>query len=281
VKIRQPTRPALSVVPRQHAANAIVQRLAQERGAAVGRPPIYKDSSARYGQGAGPALLGVEPTPVRQPGGDVVNAIVHPSITVFDRLYRKLPQQGFFSSQISGESPVEFELGAFEVPEGTEFWMFDYEFSVFRPSGQDPGDVIQAERSRFSGFMGFDLTFNGTRLADLSYELDPSAITASRDAFQQPPGVGQPAPNAYGAATVNSFASTASPGLSLLPVRDNVMGARNSPFSLVSGETSRVAASCVIFRQITAPLAFIQATIAGYLVQNQTSSALINRIRPQ
>jgi hypothetical protein len=259
-----------------------VQPAFEVRGAAARANQYWQQQEAGgFGQEAGPpGFLGPEPTLVRQPGGDVVTGLVHPAFPPIERLFRKLPEESFFSPSVSSQSPIQFELGAYEIPENMTLWMFDYEFSVYRQSGIDPGDVVKAAPGRFSGFMGFDLTFSGKRKGDLFYELDPSPISLQRDAFGSVGG-GATIAGDFNSAAARSFASTASPGTSLLPVRTEVQGARNTPFTLIVTEANVVSLSCVIFRQVTSPIAFIQANFGGFLVQEQVSSALINRTRPK
>jgi len=288
-------RSQLTVVPRQAAANLLrhashrhpmnvyEQGVIDDDSAMVARDLQYQKelvhaTRAEYGQEAEVPLEGSEPKLVHQPGGDIVNGIVHPSVMIVDRLYRKLPQEGFYSPLLNPRSPFQFEIGSIEVPDGLDFWIFDYEFSVYRLSGQDPGDALKCEDGRFSGFMGFDLVFDEARLTDLSYELDPSPIGISRDAFGT---ILQPTQDDFNSAASRSFAANASSGLSTLPFQSEVMGARNAPFSLVANQTSRVALNCIIWRTVTTPLAWVQAKIGGFFVQNQLSSTLINRMRPR
>ncbi len=237
------------------------------------------------GQGTGPPGLGPEPGLTRAPGGDVISRIVHPALAIFERLYRRLPEESFFSPNVSPTSPVQFEIGSFTVPKHSSLWMFDYEFAVYRFSGIDPNDTVKAEAGRFGGMMGFDLTFSKRRATNTTYQLDPAPIPFQRGEFRAPvPGpagafdVGA-AP--FDDAAAESFASTASPGTSLLPVRDEVMGARNSPFMLVANPGTSVAMGAVIFRTITSPIAFVQSQMGGYLLHQQVSEALLNRVRPR
>jgi hypothetical protein len=238
----------------------------------------YFVQGGREGQSAGPSGLGQEPQLFHQPGGDIVEGLVHPTFGIIERLFRKLPEESFFLPSVSARKPVQFGIGSFQVPESTAFWLWDYEFSIYRPSGIDPGDTIKAAEGRFSGFMGFDITFNGRRLSDLRYELDPTPITLQREEFEN---FLAPSASAFTQQAANSFASTASPGLSLLPVRSQVQGARDAPFVLIAENGTDVALSCVIFRPITSPIAFVEGRMGGYLVQDQTASALVNRVRPR
>lgn len=231
------------------------------------------------GQSAAPPGFAPQPTLIHEPGGDVVRELVHPAFTIFDQMYRVLPEGTWFDPSVSPQKPVQFELGAFTVPPGTNLWLFDYEFTVFRQSGIDPADIVPAEEGRFSGVLGFDLNFSGRRMTNLMYQLDPVAVQISRPTFQ--PAVGQRAVAAqFNVAASQNFASNASPGLSLLPVTSRRQGARDAPFTLVAGEGDRVSLNAVIFRPVPSPIVTIQGRSAGFLLHTNVSQALMNRLRP-
>src|SRR5690606_23201566 len=149
----------------------------------------------------------------------------------------------------------------FEVPTGQKFWMTDYQFAVGRQSGIDAGDFVYAEEGRFSGQMGFDVTVNNMyRIGDLEYGLDPAPIPLGRPEFQPsfPQSITRTtSADVFSAAAAASFASTAGPGTSLLPVRPNVQGPREGPFTWVVDEGNQVALRCVVFRPLRTPIAFI------------------------
>ncbi len=244
---------------------------------------IQSRKGANQGQPAGPPGFGAPPVGVHEPGGDIVRRMVHPTaFTIFEQLYRTLPEGGWYSPAVSPSSPVQFEMGVFIVPPGQNLWLFDYQFTVFRQSGIDPGDMIPAEEGRFGGVMGFDINFSGRRMSNLLYQLDPVNVQLQRPTFQRPPSAdARASPSQFNVAAANSFASSANPGTSLLPVRSNVQGARHSPFVLVAQEGDRVSLNTVIFRPVPSPLASIQGRSAGYLLHTQASSSLIDRLRPR
>jgi len=257
------------------------------RGAALGADAIVKEAKAALpapagpesqGQESGPPGLDMEPGYVHEPGGDWLNGLLHPQINIFEELYRVLPDDSWFQPSVTPTSPVQFELGSFTVPQSQQLWIYDYEFSVYRMSGSDPGDYVKAEAGRFAGQMGFDVTINGRRLSHLLYQLDPNPVPVTRQSFN-PQGQANQAD--FSRAAVGSFASTASPGLSLLPVRRAVQGAENAPFTLIARQGDRVALSCVIFRRILSPIATIEARHGGFLLQTNLAETLINRLRPR
>lgn len=243
-----------------------------------------------FGQNAGTPGQGAEPTSVHDVGGALLQQVLHPSITVWDQMFRTLPDDGWYTPSVSPSRPVQFELGSFRVPAGVQLWIMGYEFTVYRLSGVDAGDYIKAEEDRFSAVMGFDLTLDGKRPASLLFQLDPIPVTASRQQFEPPLTVyrGRRGPESgavtaqFDRAAATSFASTANAGTSLLPARPRRAGpAAPAPFTYVAREGVSVALGCTIFRPVPSPLAFIQGEVFGYLVQTNMGDSLLNRMRPR
>lgn len=269
-----------SVVP-AGVAHALVAAVQGEEARA-----LEQAASASQGQQSGVPGFGEAPSLFHQPGGDLLSGLQHPAFTTFERLRRKLPEEGWFSPNVDPRHPIQFAIDAFTVPKGMALWLFDYEFSVYRPSGVDPGDFIRAENGRFSNQLGFDINISGRRPNNLSYQLDPSPVTLDRPGFEapigsSPIGAGPAATGAFDRSSANSFAASTNAGTSLLPARPNVQGARDKPFAFIVGEGAVVQLNCVIFNTIRAPLAAIEGRQAGYLIHTNTSTALLQRVRPR
>jgi len=272
--------PPVSVV-RGGAGGAVERALLAQR-----LPTQAQAERARtYGLGTGPPLSGPEPPVMHLPGGSVMSrALQHPAFETVEELYRSLPEEGFFNPLLSPSRPFSFELGSFQVPNGTDLWLTDYSFAVLRFSGVDPGDFVYAEAGRFSGVMGFDVQVSQKRPSHLLYQLDPQPISLMRPSFAGAPGpFGAPTPSsgAFDASAAASFGSTAGQGNSLLPVRPEVQGPRSGPFTIVVDEGQVVSLSCTIFRPLLTPIAAIEGRLAGYLLHTNMSRALINRLRPR
>lgn len=283
----KPKSPPLSVVGRAATAQAL-RMAGQGRVARVpDRATWSANRDGSFGLGTGPPGMGPAPQATRAPGGDVITGqLQHPAFKTQERLYRVLPEEGFFHPELSPDAPFEFTLGSFRVPAGQHFWLMDYSFAVLRLSGVDPGDFVYAEDGRFSGQLGFDVTITGKRSSDLAYQLDPGPIQLERAEFQTPTqaGIFDPdtaTPAQFNAAQTESFASSAGPGNSLLPVREAVQGSREGPFTIVAQQEQEVALRCVIFRELLTPIAGIEGRMAGYLVNQQLSDALLERLAPQ
>jgi len=262
---------SIHVLPRGNAQAALQEGL---------REFAQHGASEFAGQEAGPVGMGPAPPLVHQPGNGVISRLLHPAFVIQERVWRSLPEEGWYNASLQPERPIEFQLGSFKVPAGMALWLFDYEFSVARLSGLDPGDFVIAEDGRFANQMGFDLTISGSRKADIVYQLDPSPVSLTREEFNPPPNA-RPVAAQFDRARAGSFASTASPGTALLPARRQMQGPSNGPFTFIAKEGDEVALNCVIFNTLRSPLAFIEGREAGYLIHDSVSEALLNRVRPR
>jgi hypothetical protein len=230
------------------------------------------------GQEAGVPGMGREPLLEHAPGGRLLSSIQHPAFTTLEQFFRTAPEQSWFSVQVSPSRPIKFELGSFLVPDNTTLLVTDYLFGALRQSGADPADFVLAAPYRFSGYLGFDISVNGTRLSNLFYQLDPAPAQFFRDTG----AAGARATTAqFNRARANAFGATAGEGASLLPPRPQVQGARGMPFTMFASSGARVSLKCVIFRRVMAPLAGIQGSVGGYLIPQTVMSSLMQRVRPR
>lgn len=231
------------------------------------------------GQSAGPPGFGAEPILIHEPGGDVLRSLLHPSWTVFERLFRVLPEEAWFTIA-STQRPVFWEFGTYVVPSGMQAWIYDYQFLPFLPSGVDPFGMTPAPDFG-NGQMGFDIHVGGKRIADMLYQLDPSAVQFERTSFQSRTQGGRAQQAQFNTSAANAFASVSGQGLSLLPVREAVQGPRARPWTWIVPEGQRISLVGVIFRPIGVPIACIQAGVSGYISPMNTATALVHRLRPR
>ena len=215
-------------------------------------------------------------------GGNLTSQILHPSITPFEQLYRRLPEEGMFASTVTPSNPFVFELGAFVVPPKQTLLLFDMRPDIYRFSGVDAGDYVPVEARRFSSIMGFDLTVNQKRTGEVSFQIDPVAIqTSTQQAFNNNNQV-HPEANAgqFAIGEANKFASPAGAGTALLPQRPERYGALDIPFTIVAQASQTLQVRCVIFRPIPTPIAFIEYDIAGILVPQYWFEEIKEAIKP-
>lgn len=215
-------------------------------------------------------------------GGNLTSQILHPSITPFEQLYRRLPEEGMFAATVTPSNPFVFELGAFQVPAKMALLLFDIRPDIYRFSGVDAGDYVPVESRRFSSIMGFDLTVDQKRTGEVSFQIDPVAIqTSTQQAFNNNNNT-HPQANAgqFAIGQANTFASPAGAGTALLPQRPERYGALDIPFTIVAQAGQVVQARCVIFRPVPTPIAFIEYDIAGVLVPQYWFANIAEVVKP-
>ncbi len=280
-KSRKPLAPVNTADARDFLRQAALHQV-PDLGASPGSfghtgPPVVRS------QLAAPPGVGGEPALVREPGGQVLNNLLHPAMHVIEQMNRVLPDDSWYDLSVSPARPIQFEVLGYRVPNQMHLWIYDYEFLVYRLSGSDPADIVEAEPGRFTGAMGFDITVQGMRPANLLYQLDPQAVATTRASFntQGTPAGAQPTAAQFNSAAAASFASTAGIGQSLLPVRRQVQGPEGQPWTMIAKEGEWVALSCVIFRRVRTPIGALEARFAGYLMQSNMSNALLDRMRPR
>jgi len=247
-------------------------------GLVVARPVLRE---AQVGTGGAVPGQGQAPALIHEPGEDVLRRLVHPVFQVIEQMDRVLPEESWFSPLVTPNAPIQFDITSYQVPEGKTLWIYEYEFKIYRFSGVDAGDFIAAEEGRFSNVLGFDVKVGERRPNHLRYGLDPQPIQISR--IQYRPTVFDP--QLASVATFNqqaskSFGNVAGTSMALLPVWKKMQGPSNAPFTMFANENENINLSCVIFRQIQTPLAAIEARFAGYLMNDQVSTSLLNKIRP-
>ncbi len=217
-----------------------------------------------------------------QAGGQLNADIMHPTVTPFEQLYRRLPEEGMFSSVVTPTNPFTFELGAFVVPDKMSLLIFDLRPDIYRFSGVDAGDFVPIEARRFGSIMGFDLTIDQKRQGNTAFQIDPVAIQrTSQQAFNST-NTTHPTFNQgqFDIGRSNMFANSAGVGTALLPQRPTRFGALSIPFTLFAKARQTVQVRCVIFRPIPSPIAFVEYDIAGILVPEAWTDNILEIGKP-
>lgn len=279
--------PGPQKVSRAH-AGMMVGSLARARDQAAAGDPIAAQATlvaaGIAGQSAG--LTGGTDLPglVRQPGGDVLNQLLHPSaFRGFERLYRRLPEQSIHQPSLDQRNrSLTLSMGSYTVPKGMSLWLLNFDTGVLVFDGVNPNDFRPAEDGRFTGVLGYDLVVNGSRRnGDLQYDLDPLPVATDRPEYDPQPG-GRTSARAFDEQAARNFATNAPSGRMTMPVRQGVTGPRgDSPYTWVLNGGDRLGVRLVVYRRVTQPVAGFQARVGGFLLQKVFSDSLIQRVRPQ
>lgn len=233
-------------------------------------------------------------------GGFLQSLLVDKTIVPWEQLYRRLPEDSMFNANTSPSRPFSFEMGAFRVPDNETLILTNLRPDIYRFSGIDPGDYVPVEPRRFSASLGFQIVVDNVAQGQVSFQLDPLAITATQEQFVNVPAPGTPVapstfaeaafnfngtlapppPAVFNAAQSNSFANAGGAGLSLMPQRPHRYGPLSLPFSLYATGGQTVQVRCVVFRPLTSPIAFIEYDVAGIKVPQPWFTEMMKCAKP-
>jgi hypothetical protein len=212
----------------------------------------------------------------------------HPTTTPFERVFRKLPQDGIFAA--SPERPNVIELGVFTVPVSMVLLILDWRFDIYRPNGAIVGDVVPIEERRLALQIGWDVVFSGKRTANIEYEITPAPPTTSSLAAYTSnfnPGI-IPDNGPIPAASQDEFdrirflqtQEPAGPGGSLLPQRHRLDVQPQMPFTYIVEANQRVQFLNIAFQPVPIPIAFFEAEFSGLLLGANAFKQFIEASNP-
>ena len=200
----------------------------------------------------------------------------HPTTTPFERVYRKLPQDGIFAA--TPERPNVIELGAFTVPVSMVLLVLDWRFDIYRPNGAIVGDVVPIEERRLALQIGWDVVFSAKRTANIEYEITPAPPTiGSLQAYKSNPNAGI-IPDNFGIAIPPAsqvefdrirFLQTQEPsgvGASMLPQRHRLDVQPQMPFTYILEANQTIQLISIAFQPVPLPLAFFEGEFSGLLL---------------
>lgn len=236
-----------------------------------------------FSEGVPQARLQALPAPLRnaiqrvlQAGGSLPSRVTHPTLTFFEQVWRRLPEQGVFSAGLNFANPLSIQMGVFRVPVSQTLLLFDLRPDVYTFSGVDPFDTIPVQERRFSTQMGWDITIDGQRVGNTRFELNPVARTAEQPAPSKLTGrAGSPAE--FAAARAAQFGASLGTGTALQPQRPQRFGPAELPLTLWVNENSSFAVSASIFRRITFSIAFFEFDLAGLLLPSELATKLFQQ----
>lgn len=243
-------------------------------------------------------------------GGFLPDLLMHPSVVPFQWTFRKLPNIGVFIATRS--QPYQFEIGAFTVPENMSLVVAQYRFQPFRFSGAEAAEPVPLEDQLQSLSIAYDILIANTHKGNIRTELIPAipsvlpasylgnptggtitnAVAVTSSVFgtiYEPspvqPGANNPQPGAPGLTyfpmNAQQYLNNLSGGDGLLPQSQaDSQGPSKFPFSYYAEATQAVSLRVNIFKGVTVPIAFFQATLAGYLMTSNALKAMLAGIKP-
>jgi len=212
------------------------------------------------------------------PAGNLFPMIRNPQYTPFERMYRVQANNSWFDPAIDPRRPVIFEIGGFLVPESLHLLVTEYKFEIFRVAGLGV-DTRPLEPEALSTYMAFDLTINGNDRGqhDCKFQLDPVPAPVVPTQFVPPASAiskRTPANRTNEVAASRSFNAPGGAGTSALPNRPDRMGPTNGPFTIYVYQNQAFSGSANIMQALPIPIAYVQLSIRGLLVDMTTVASL-------
>jgi len=236
---------------------------------------LVRQAPARQ-PGTSPTTPAVDEGMFRVPMGALHDVAQHPTFKSFERFFRRQGDAKMFNKDISRSKPFSFNIGGFNCPDSSAIMLTAYTLNAGRFSGIGASETRPLEHERMGTSWGFDLTVNGARERDCTFELDPLPITVTP---QQYTGVGR-TPQFYEVTAAQQFGNTSSAGLSLLPFSNTRFGSPDGPWTLWVLPKQSVAIGCSIFRPLSIPIAYVEASVSGFIMPATLMQKFIKQINP-
>lgn len=202
----------------------------------------------------------------------------NPELKPFEEMYRSEPNEAWFEAARDPDHPTQFEILTVRPEVGQSIVLFDYEVVPFGFSGVTALDYSPLPDNMLSGVFGYSLRIAGQDPGHLRYRLQPVSSTIRQQSFRSNQrlmrGVDQLTTDDFAISQANDYAAAAGFGTGLHPQTSRRYGARNAPFTEFVHDEQELTIQGAIFNQIDIPLAFIQASVAGY----KGPSAIIKQI---
>lgn len=232
---------------------------------------------------SGPFQPEVPQVQTANPFGALYPHVQHPTFKSFERMFRTQSEAAFYDPNLSPERPLAFTVGSFRVPERHYLIVQGYEFSAAKVTGTAATDTVPLEEERMGALWCFDLDVDGLRTPrQCEYEIDPVPIQLQKEGFEATTTSGGRANtnSFFNRAAARSFALAGGPGRAALPFRTEHYGPQGHPFTLLVPPNQIVTGSCIIFRPLVVPLAYVQFDITGFLLPALLLERFMRQVQP-
>lgn len=205
-----------------------------------------------------------------------------PELEHYEQVFRVLPNDSWFSVDRAPNNPTQFEIGAFTSDKGRMIFIFDYSVRPFTFSGVTTTDYTPLDEGELGGAFGYSIQLGGRPPGVVRYRIDAVSSTINRAKFgfnkQGLSKVARVTPADFERVRAESFGAATGFGGNIHPQAPGRFGARNVPFMLPLTDDLAFSITGVIFRQISIPLAFIEARVSGYITDAQSGKKLLEEL---
>lgn len=212
----------------------------------------------------GAAVTRIELLRAQQPGGELLGYVQSQDVVYFEQLYRKLPPNGMYAA--TPNKPLTFTMGAFQVPKNMVLVVVDYNFDIYRFSGASASDFVPIETNRLSTQIGWDITVDQVRQAQLSFQIIPGEQTQNEQVFPSNNPLAPAEGWQFDLVRASQNQGPAGPALSMMPQRHHRSGNVKVSNNYVARSTSVLKVTCSIINYVPIPIGFFEANVCGVLM---------------
>lgn len=204
----------------------------------------------------------------------VVNAALDkvaqsPHLELFEKLFRVVPDDAWYSAVRSPSNPTQFEIGTHNVPNARAIIITSFSFAPYKFSGTGAYAFEPLAPGELNGVVGYRFDVSSRVPGSVDYELNPAPSFGRRRKFAGDPTTliapGQRTAQDFARVQANSFGSATGYGTGILPQRWGRFGDVTHPWAYKANMKEQITLTGLVLRPVPIPLACIEGLVQGYI----------------
>lgn len=219
------------------------------------------------------------PTMVAFPMGSINPSVRPDAFQTFYRGFRKKSDPGMYNPTVTPSRPFIFSVGSFKVPQGMALILTDYQIRAAGFSGVAAGATRALPPETMGTSWSFSLTLDASTPYDVQNDIEPTPIQVGQQGISSiDPRTGAISTYALNAGSAVGVAT--GQGRVQLPFRNERIGPRNGPFTIIAPTGQSLNIGCAIIRPLALPVAYVEADFGGYLVPQRVADQYMVMLNP-
>ncbi len=206
-------------------------------------------------------------------GAGLLDQLTPERYRVYQRNIRVLGDASLYDPSLSPERPFQFSGGVFEVPATMSVFITEIELRIFTFSGVAARETVEVDPGNLTTNLGYSFTYG----ADTNPYDSVSDITPVLFAL----GARNQTVPFYAANSAINRTNASGRGAGLFPFDGSRPGPQDGPVAVyidAQSKTFQVLIYC--YKPLEIPVAFFQAKVAGYQVNQETARSLLLSLVP-
>lgn len=211
------------------------------------------------------------------PAGASLEELIRPyGYSTWQRINRRQGTPSLYNPSVSSANPVQFSMGAFEVPKTMGLFVTQIGFRAFTFSGIAAGDTVEVDPGNLTTSLAFDFRVGANRPFQAEDEIVPVIITAD----DQLSARASNSAGLYASASASGQAASSGAQRGLLPLDLMRPGSDVGPLSVyIVSQDGKFSVDCYVFEPLDLPVAFFELKISGYITGQSESEKLLQKLR--